>query len=483
MAYAYSERLSAMDLSFLAMEDGRAHMHIGSVSIYDAEPLRRDDGALDFERVLSFTEAQLHKVQRFRQKLEWVPGFGQPVWIDDARFNLRFHLRHTALPPPGDIRLLKRLAGRVLSQEFDRGKPLWEYWFVDGLEGNRFAVISKMHHCMADGISGVAMGNLLVGPAPDYEPAPRKEWIPRPAPGGTQLVLEELRHRVSRPFALRRSTLAGSEGAASPALPSRRGFRSLLETASNALASGSQTPLNVEVGPHRRFDWTRLPFAEVRAIGASAGATVNDVVLAVASGALRSFLRRRGVATADLEFRAAVPVSVRKQAERAALGNRVTGLLARLPVDEADPWQRLLRVVETTHELKASGESGAGDFLGQAIDLLPTQLVGALFRQVARSSAANLVITNVPGPRVAVYLLGARQLETYPVVPLLASQALGIALLSYDDGLFWGFNADWDAMPDLHYLVEEVEAGFRELRALAPSPLERTAPATAEAGA
>ncbi len=171
MVYAHFERLSAMDLSFLAMEDGRAHMHIGSVSIYDAEPLRDRDGGIDFERVLSFTEAQLHKFPRLRQRLEWVPGFAHAGWVDDERFNVRFHVRHTALPPPGDIRQLKRLAGRVLSQEFDRAKPLWEYWFVDRVAGNRFAVISKMHHCMVDGLSGVTIGNLLVGPDPDYEPA------------------------------------------------------------------------------------------------------------------------------------------------------------------------------------------------------------------------------------------------------------------------------------------------------------------------
>ena len=475
MAYTHFERLSALDLSFLAMEDGRAHMHIGGVSLYEAAPLRSEAGGIDFERVLSFIDAQLHKVPRFRQKLAWVPGFGQPVWIDDARFNLRFHVRHTALPPPGDLRQLKRLAGRVLSQEFDRGKPLWEYWFVDGLEGDRFAVISKVHHCMADGISGVAIGNLLVGPDPDYRPAPRKEWIPRPAPGGAQLVLEELRHRVTAPFAL----LGGGEGRSDPGgaarAGSRSGWRNLLENASSALAGASQTPLNVEVGPHRRFDWTRLALDEVRAVGGRAGGTINDVVLAVASGGLRSFLRRRGVAVESLEFRAVVPVSVRSGAEGDSLGNRVSGMLALLPLEEPDPWKRLLRVVETTHELKASGQSGAGDLLTRAIDLLPTQLLAPLFRRAARSSVANVVITNVPGPRVPVYLLGARQLETYPVVPLAPNQALGIALLSYADGLFWGLNSDWDAVPDLHDLVDDLENGFRELRAVALSHPESPA--------
>jgi diacylglycerol O-acyltransferase / wax synthase len=470
LVYAHFERLSAMDLSFLAMEDGRAHMHIGSVSIYDAEPLRGRDGAIDFERVLSLTEAQLHKFPRLRQRLEWVPGFAHPGWVDDERFNVRFHVRHTALPPPGDIRQLKRLAGRVLSQEFDRAKPLWEYWFVDSVVGNRFAVISKMHHCMADGISGVTIGNLLVGPDPDYEPAPRPEWVARPAPSGTQLVVDELRHRITAPIRLLRAERPRTSRRASTA-PTRTAFGGLL---GNAFHGASPTPLNVDVGPHRRFDWTRFPFDEVRRIGKRAGGTVNDVVLAIAAGALRNFLRQRGVLVDDLDFRAVVPVNVRAEGERSALGNRVSELIARLPLAEADPWKRLLAVVDMTHALKASGQSGAGDLLGQAVDLLPTQLLTPLFRLASRSSVANLILTNVPGPRVPVYLLGARQLETYPVVPLLGHQALGIALMSYDDGLFWGFNADWDAVPDLHDLVAHVETGFAELRAVTTPTETRT---------
>ncbi|MFA9565682.1 MAG: wax ester/triacylglycerol synthase family O-acyltransferase [Acidimicrobiales bacterium] len=458
------ERLSAMDLSFLAMEDGRAHMHIGGVSIYEAEPLRGPDGGIDFERVVSFTEAQLAKFPRFRQRLAWVPGFAHPGWVDDDRFNLPFHLRHTALPAPGDVRQLKRLAGRILSQEFDRSKPLWETWFVEGLADDRVAVISKTHHCMADGISGVAMGNLLVGANPDYEPPPPPAWTPRPAPGSARLVADELRHRVTAPLRLLGSSRGEGGGGRSGLRPS--GLGGLV---GSALRQASDTPLNVPVGPHRRFDWTSLPFDEVRRIGKNAGGTVNDVVLAVATGALREHLQHEGVAVDDLDFRAVVPVNVRNAREDGTLGNRVSELIARLPIDEPDPWSRLLAVVEMTRELKASGQSGAGDLINQAFDLLPTQLLTPLFRLMSGSSVANLIMTNVPGPRVPVYLLGARQLETYPVVPLLANQTLGIALMSYEHGLFWGFNADWDTIPDLHDLVERVDTGFSDLSAAAPA--------------
>ena len=463
---AHFERLSAMDLSFLAMENGRAHMHIGGVSIYEAEPLRGPDGGLDFERILAFTEAQLAKFPRFRQRLAWVPGFGHPGWVDDDRFSLPFHLRHTALPTPGDVRQLKRLAGRILSQEFDRSKPLWEIWFVEGVAGDRFAVISKTHHSMADGVSGVAMGNLLVGTNPDYEPPPQPAWTPRPAPGPARLIADELRHRVTAPLRLLGSSrVEGGGGRSAGVRPS-----SLGGLFGSAVRQASDTPLNVPVGPHRRFDWTSLPFDEVRRVGKRAGGTVNDVVLAVATGALREHLQREGVAVDELDFRAVVPVNVRAKDEDGTLGNRVSELIARLPIDEPDPWSRLLAVVELTRELKASGQSGAGDLVNQAFDLLPTQLLTPLFRLMSGSSVANLIMTNVPGPRVPVYLLGARQLETYPVVPLLANQTLGIALMSYEHGLFWGFNADWDAVPGLHDLVERVESGFADLRAAAPAP-------------
>ena len=449
-----------MDLSLLAMEDGRAHMHMGSVSLYDAAPLRADHGGIDIERVLAFAEAQLPKFPRLRQRLAWVPGFGQPVWVDDEHFDLRFHLRHTALPPPGDLRALKRLAGRVFSQEFDRAKPLWGYWFVDGVADDAIAVISKVHHCMADGLAGVALGNLLVGPDPDYRPEPAGPWQPRPVPPAGQLVLDELRYRLTAPWRLLHGgTAATGEGTPAQA-PSFGGVRTLL---GNAVHHVSPTPLNLDIGPHRRFDWTRLPFDQVHRIGHHAGGTANDAVLAIAAGALRAFLRRRGEAVEDLEFRVVVPVSMRTEAERDRPGNRVSEMIVRLPLGEDDPRARLRIVTATTRDLKASGQAGAGDLVSQVVELLPAPLVGPLFRRAARSSVANLIVTNVPGPRVPVFLLGARQLETYPMVPVLANQALGIALMSYDGGLFWGFNADRDAVGDLHDLVEDVDAEFAVL--------------------
>jgi diacylglycerol O-acyltransferase / wax synthase len=457
----HHERLSGQDLSFLAMEDGRAHMHVGMVSLFDAGPLRLDSGSIDVERIMSFVEAQLHETPRLRQKLAWVKGFGQPVWIDDVDFNIHYHVRHTALPPPGDIRQLKRLAGRIMSQELDRGKPLWEHWFVDCVEGDRFALITKVHHCVADGIAGLAIIGSLVGPDPDREVEQPKSWVPRPPPGDARLLVDELRHRSMAPVEFLSAQLRRFGSSDSPF--SLRGLRDLTDTS----IGGNRTPLNVSIGPHRRFDWVRLPFEEVHEIAARAGGKINDVVLALTTAALRGFLRERGVGVDSLELRAMVPVNIRNESDSRTSGNHVSNLIVPLPIAEADPWSRLEQIVATTLELKRSTSSATVDDMSHLIDLLPPPLLGPVLRRGSQTTPANLAVSNLPGPRVPVYLLGARQLEAYPVLPLIGNQALGIALMSYDDSLCWGFNSDWDAMPDLHDLVERVEASFDELWTLA----------------
>lgn len=457
MSDTYHERLSGQDLSFLAMEDGRAHMHVGMVSLFDAEPLRLDTGGIDVERIMSFVESQLHETPRLRQKLAWVKGFGQPVWVDDPDFNIHYHVRHTALPPPGDIRQLKRLAGRIMSQELDRGKPLWEYWFVDCVEGDRFALINKVHHCVADGIAGLAIIGSLVRPDTESEFEQPETWVPRPPPGDAQLLVEEVRRRSIAPIELLGAQLRrlGSSGSSF----SLSGLRGLTDTS----LSGERTPLNVQIGPHRRFDWVRLPFEDVHEIAARAGGKINDVVLALTTAALRGFLRERGVDVDSLELRAMVPVNIRNESDSRTAGNHVSNLIVPLPIAEADPWSRLEQIVATTLELKRSTSSVTVDDMSHLIELLPRPLLGPVLRRGSQSTPANLAVSNLPGPRVPVYLLGARQLEAYPVLPLIGNQALGIALMSYDDSLCWGFNSDWDAMPDLHDLVDRLEASFDEL--------------------
>jgi WS/DGAT/MGAT family acyltransferase len=473
--YSHHERLSALDAMFLEIEDANTHMHVGAIGIFDAKPLARPHGGLDIERIRRLAGPSLARNGRFRQRIDRVPILGHPVWVDDERFNLDYHLRHTALPEPGDERQLKRLMGRVMSQKLDLHKPLWEMWFVEGLERDRFAVITKAHHCMIDGISGVDLLGMLMGPDAGTEGAEAQaeasgshRWLPRPAPNALKLLADEARRRAVLPLnALRTGREAlGHPGRAVTAL--REALESLGEALGAGLSGGSRTPLNPDIGPHRRFDWLRIDLDAAKDVKNRLGGTVNDVVLAAAAGALRSFLAGRGVEVDALDFRAQVPVNIRSNDERGRLGNRITLLFAKLPVAEPDPRRRFERVVETTSALKASHQGRGTELLEKIADWTAKEVLAGLALLTARQLAYNVVVTNVPGPQFPVYLLGARMLEVYPLVPLFKNQGLGIALFSYQGSLFWGFNADWDALPDLHDLVLAVEGEFETLRKLEP---------------
>jgi WS/DGAT/MGAT family acyltransferase len=465
MTYAHSERLSALDDSFLELEDRNTHMHIGAVALFDAAPLAREGGGLDVERVRALVEAGLHRVPRYRQRLAYIPLVRHPVWVDDASFNLSYHLRHTALPAPGDERMLKRLAGRILSQQLDRGKPLWEMWVVEGVEGNRVAVISKAHHCMIDGVGSVELTSSVMRPTPDPDPGldrPPPRWVPRAVPRPHELLLGELRRRAALPFtaaAAVRRALRHPLGAAEALVDSLAGVR---EAVTAGLHPASPTPLNVDIGPHRRFDWLAMDLDALRAVKGRAGGTLNDVVLAILSGALARFLHRRGLRVETLDFRAMLPVNVRGAAH-GELGNRVSMMVVRLPLDERDPRRRLERVTAATRALKQSRQAAGVRTIEELGDVTFTTLFTEFARLAARARPFNLVVTNVPGPQFPVYVLGSRMQACHPLVPLYQNQALGVALFSYDGRLFWGFNADWDAVPDLHDLVEGVQAEFERL--------------------
>jgi WS/DGAT/MGAT family acyltransferase len=467
MSYPHAERLSALDSSFLTLEDPGCHMHIGAVALFEAGPLARPDGGVDIDRIRRAIEAGLYRMPRYRQRIARVPVLGQPVWVDDARFNLTYHVRHTQLPRPGDLRQLKRLVGRLMSQQLDRGKPLWEMWVVEGVEGDRVAIVTKVHHCMIDGVGSVGLSGQIMRPTPEPDPRldePPPRWLPRPAPGAVQLLAGEAIHRLGGPLG---TVAALRRAAADP----RGAWRSAVETADGivqALTAGlrpaSPSPFNVDIGPHRRFDWTTTDLATIRTIRARLGGTVNDVVLAGLSGALRRFLRRRGETLEGIDFRAMIPVNVRTAETRERLGNKVAMLVARLPLDEPDRRRRLERVIAETRTLKRSRQALGIERLEELSDRVSPAIFVQFGRLAARCRAFNMVVTNVPGPQFPVYMLGARMTGCYPLVPLFNGQALGVALFGYDGGISWGFNADWDAVPDLHELVEAVDA---EMAALA----------------
>ena len=479
MAYSHYERLSALDGSFLDLEDRNTHMHIGAVAIFDAAPVTNAHGGVDIDRVRDLVEADIHRIPRYRQRLAWTPVSNQPVWVDDARFNLAYHIRHTHLPKPGDDRQLKRLVGRIMSQQLDRGKPLWEMWVVEGLDGDRFAIITKVHHCMIDGVGSVELAGSLMRPAPRDEPQrnhPPPRWIPRPEPAPRELFLGELRRRSQEPlvaFGALRRAVAHPRATAESASEALGGLREALGA---GLRPASPTPLNVEIGPHRRFDWLDMDLATVKAIKGRFGGTVNDVVLAVLSGALGRFLRQRGFDVAQLDVRAMLPVNVRDPGDR-DMGNRVASLLVQLPIAERDPARRLESVTAETQARKHSRQAAGMKLIEEIGDWTFPALFTEFARLTTRTRPFNLIGTNVPGPQFPVYVLGAPMRACYPLVPLFQNQALGVALFSYDGRLYWGFNADWDAIPDLHDLVEGVAREFAHLVAAAGVGAESRAPA------
>jgi len=467
MAYTHYDRLTALDASFLELESESVHMHVGSVGIFDPGATGDTTGGVDFDLILRQIEAGMLRAPRFRQKLDIAPITGHPVWVDDEHFNLLYHVRHTALPLPGDDRQLKRLVGRIMSEKLDRTRPMWEMWIVEGLESGQVALISKIHHCLIDGVSGVDLLASFMGRDETYS-APENEhrWMPRPPPSRAKLVLDEARRRASIPGKAISGLFRAFER------PSKS-FREASHTAggfaqglAKALSPASETPFNQPIGPHRRFDWTRFDLDVVREIKTKLGGTVNDVVLACVAGAVRRYLLDRGFEVDDIEFRVFVPVSTRQASQRGKLGNRVSMVVASLPVSEPDARKRMRQVTAETSEIKKSGQAEGTEAFEELGDWTSTGLITSLARLGASRRTFNLVVTNVPGPPEPVFLNGARLLESYPLVPLYENQALGIALFSYDGGLYWGFNSCWDRMPELHEFVLAIEQEFEDLRKL-----------------
>ena len=464
--YAY-DRLTALDNSFLILERPNAYMHVASTLIFEAGPLRQPDGGVDAEAVKRLTSSALHRIPRYRRKLAWAPVLGHPYWVDDPNFNIDYHIRHTSLPRPGTEEQLKRLSGRIMQQHLDRQRPLWEMWVVEGLEGDRFAVISKVHHCMIDGISGVDILRELLSMTPEYdvhEPAP---FIPRPMPSGPELLRAELTRWATLPLTTFGSVRALIREATETRREAATRLRAVATAVGTSFRTGSETPLNGEIGPHRRFDWLPMDINEIKAVRRALGGSLNDVVLTVVTGAVRRFLLRRHVNPATIEFRIMAPVSVRTEDERGTLGNRVSAWLLPLPVSIADPRKQLEIIAMRTDELKRSRQAVGASVLTQMAEWTPSTLLALAGRNVTRLLPFNMVVTNVPGPQMPMYMLGSRMLDSYPHVPLVDGLGLGIALLSCEGKLCWGFNADYDLIPDLRAFVDAIREAFRELRQLA----------------
>jgi diacylglycerol O-acyltransferase / wax synthase len=460
------DRLTALDSSFLHLERGAAHMHVASCMTFLGDAPTHDE-------LVAGVEARLHLVPRYRQRLATVPlDQGRPVWVDDPHFNARYHVRHTALPSPGGEPELKRLAGRVFSQRLDRSKPLWEIWLVEGLRGGRFALLSKTHHALVDGVSGVDISTVLFDAKPDPAPVapPDQPWIPRPVPSSAELLADAVLERATVPGEMLRGVRATLRAPRRVAGRVGRSLGALGAFAWAGISSAPPSPYNVEIGPHRRFEWVQGDLDRFRAIKAALGGTVNDVVLTAVAGALGAHLRAHGHPTRELVLKAMVPVSVRADVERGALGNRVSAMYAPLPVGVVDPLARFELVRDAMRGLKESGQAVSAEVITRLGDFASPTIMSQAARLQARQRLFNVVVTNVPGPQHPLYLAG-RQLEhIYPMVPLAAQQALGIALMSYDGRLDFGLNADYDALEDLDALAGLLGAAVEELTDAAGVP-------------
>ena len=464
MSASHYERLTQLDHSFLIYEGPNAPMHVGVTAIFEAGPLRGSDGTIDVGRIEEWVLSRLPRIPRYRQRLARTPLEGHPIWIDDARFNLHYHVRHSALPRPGDERQLKRTAGRILSQHLDRGKPLWELWLIEGLEGDRLGVVTKTHHCMIDGISGVDLLSTLLTREPVEKIEPPVPWTPRPAPGDAELVRDRALLALRAPVdAARALWSAASDAEARGRLGDR--LAALGRVAASGLAVGSPTPINQPIGPYRRVDWLPMELGAVRAVAKALGGTVNDVVLATVAGGVRRFLRRSRQEDVDaLAFKVMAPVSMRAESERGRLGNRVAAWFVPLPIGEPDPRRRFERVREATQALRRSKAALGADTLTQMTEWTGPALLSLGSRLMTLAPPPfQMVVTNVPGPRETLHLLGAPMLAAHPMVPLLGSLSMGIALFSYRNTLSWGFTADWDLVPDLHDFALAVDHAFRRL--------------------
>lgn len=482
------ERLSSLDNSFLALESRTTHMHVGAVTIFDAGSFARENGGIDVDRLRAFIESKLYMIPRYRQRLVRIPVERHPVWVDDDCFAIDYHIRHIALPRPGTEEQLKRMAGRLMSQQLDRSKPMWEMVVVEGLDHGRFAIVTKIHHCMIDGMSGVDLMAVLMSLVPSDEIIPGPVYEPRPSPNGTELLVRETTRRISETVGSVRHVQNAFVNAAD--LAETLGRR--LQAVGASLASGwlvptGKTPINGVVGPGRRFDWVNMPLADVKVVKNKLGGTVNDVFLATVAGAVRQFLiKERDVSEQELEgvdFRVMAPVSVRSKDQRGTLGNQVAMWLAALPIDDPDAASRLRKVHGETNKLKDTNQALGAATLVRVSTGAPATLVALGTRLASNARPFNMTVTNVPGPQFPLYLLDARVEATYPLVPLWESHGIGLAMFSYDGTVAWGINGDYGIMPDLDRFGSAILASFAELVAAAATTPERTHPPKKDAKA
>jgi WS/DGAT/MGAT family acyltransferase len=476
MAQGHRDRLSAIDASFLHQERRSSHMHVGAIVLMDGPPPSREEFA-------GHIESRLHLVPRYRQKLAF-PRFemGRPFWVDDPRFNISYHVRHTALPSPGSMEQLRGLAGRIFSQRLDRSKPLWEIWLVQGLADGGFALVSKTHHALVDGVSGVDIATVLFDMAPTPPALDDEQWVPEQEPSQAELVAEGIKSIVRAPARLAGEAAKVARDPGATLELAREAIEGVSEIAWAGLNPAPDVPLNVPIGPHRRIFWLQCELADFKAIKDGLGGTVNDAFLAVVAGGLGRWLRSRGVRTEGLELRGLVPVSIRAKDEHHALGNRIAALRGPLPVYAKDPVERLRIVRESMKGVKESKQALGAEVISGLEDFAPPTLLAQASRINFSTRLFNLIVTNVPGPQFPLYMMGREMREIVPVAFLPENHALAIAAMSYNGKLDFGLLGDYDAIPDLERLAgffdESLEELLKAARKSRRKPKAKSKPAT-----
>ncbi len=455
-----ADRLSPLDVSFLYLEGRTTPMHVGGLAVF--EPPAE---GFDYDKLVAVLEQRISLVPRYRQRIKWVPGhLASPVWVDDGEFDLGYHVRRSALPRPGTDHQLRELVARVQSRPLDRNRPLWEMYIVEGLTGGRFAMITKTHHAMVDGITAIDIGQVILDVTPVPREIPQDLWMPRPEPGAASLVLDAVTELVRRPSAVMDTVRLGINDVRSTTSKAAAVVGGVLAAARTAARPAPTSPLNATIGAQRRFAVARTDLDDYKTVRNQSGGTVNDVVLATVAGAIRGWLLSRGEAvTPATTIRAMVPVSIRDTSSQ--LLNRVSSFLVDLPVGEPNPVVRLHQISYAMKAHKESGQSVGAEALVALTGFAPPTLhaMGARAANSFTRRLFNLVVTNVPGPQFPLYACGAKMLEMFAVVPLSAGQALSIGLTSYNGGVYYGLNADRDAMYDADVFASLVEESLAEL--------------------
>ena len=458
------DRMSPLDATFLHIEDGICHMHIASCAIFEGP-------APAYADVVELFRGKLPLVPRYRQKVRFVPGgLGRPVWVDDPHFRIDYHLRHTALPPPGDEQNLLNLMGRLMSQQLDRNRPLWETWMVEGLADGTWALVSKVHHCMVDGIAGTDLMAVILDASPEGSPAVTDDWAPKPEPTDAELVKGALADTLASPAEMARWVRSGLRTPRKVALSVGAALQGA-KAMGQRLTPNVDLPVEGTIGPHRRWAWARTTLPDVKKVRSALGGTVNDVVLAAITKGFRDLLLSRGESLDGVVLRSLIPVSVRTGDDH-SYNNQVSAMIAELPVGIEDPVERLHSIRTQMAGLKDSHQAVAANVLVNLADFAPPALLslglrsafGVMRRLPQRS--VNTVTTNVPGPQLPLYACGREMLEYFPFVPVAQGLRTGVAVLSYNGRIGFGVTADWDSVPDVDVLAGGIEEGMRELLAL-----------------